>query len=190
MFTDEHKAYQRMGWGMAHESINHGAYEYARDDIHTNSIESFWVILKGGYRGTYRKMSPKHLHRYVTEFVARHNLRGLSTMEQMAALARGMIGQRLTYKATDREPGRRGDGRMSKNQEKQQECRRERMRRKKMWGDTTPPSNPEELAQAIFAYGPSKKKMGDQVDRLTPGRTVSRQLRTRPRQRNKGGNDQ
>ena len=106
VYTDEHKSYKRMGWGMNHESINHKRKEYVRDEVHTNSIESFWVSLKGGYRGTYRKMSPKHLQRYVTEFAARHNLRDLSTMEQMAALARGMVGKRLTYKElTDDEEG-------------------------------------------------------------------------------------
>ena len=43
-------------------------------------------------------MSPKHLGRYVQEFAGRHNLRDLDTVEQMAALARGMVGQRLRYR--------------------------------------------------------------------------------------------
>ena len=58
--------------------------------VHTNGIESFWALLKRGYIGTYHKMSVKHLHRYVTEFAGRHNVRSLDTIQQMAALALGM----------------------------------------------------------------------------------------------------
>lgn len=54
-------------------------------------------MLKRGYKGTYHKMSAKHLERYVTEFAGRHNVRGLDTLVQMAALARGMDGRRLRY---------------------------------------------------------------------------------------------
>lgn len=64
---------------------------------HTNGIESFWATLKRGSYGTYHKMSPKPLHRYVTEFAGRHNLRSLDTIKQMAALAVGMIGKPLRY---------------------------------------------------------------------------------------------
>ena len=57
---------------------------------HTHGIESFWALLKRGYHGTFHKMSRKHLHRYVTEFAARHNLRSLDTLEQMQVMARSM----------------------------------------------------------------------------------------------------
>ena len=43
-------------------------------------------------------MSPKHLDRYVTEFAGRHNVRELDTIDQMAFLAKGMVGKRLKYK--------------------------------------------------------------------------------------------
>ena len=42
-------------------------------------------------------MSPKHLRRYVNEFSGRHNARDADTADQMAGVARGMIGKRLTY---------------------------------------------------------------------------------------------
>ena len=50
------------------------------------------------YYGTYHKMSYKHLQRYVAEFAARHNVRDFATIDQMAALAKGMEGRRLMYR--------------------------------------------------------------------------------------------
>lgn len=64
---------------------------------HTNGIESFWAMLKRGYHGTYHRMSPKHLGRYVNEFAGRHNSRSLDTLDQMAAIMHGLEGKRLTY---------------------------------------------------------------------------------------------
>ena len=43
-------------------------------------------------------MSRKHLHRYVTEFAGRHNVRQNDTIEQMGLLVTGLVGKRLTYK--------------------------------------------------------------------------------------------
>ena len=95
IYTDEHRGYQGLD---NHETVNHSVGEYVNGQAHTNGIESFWALLKRGYYGTYHKMSPKHLHRYVIEFAGRHNLRSLDTIEQMAALAIGMVGERLRYK--------------------------------------------------------------------------------------------
>ena len=59
---------------------------------HTNGIESFWSMLKQGYKGTYHRMSAKHLQRYMNEFSGRHNVRTRDTLEQIAAIARGFGG--------------------------------------------------------------------------------------------------
>ena len=95
VYTDDHGGYQ--GMPFEHETVKHSISEYVNGMAHTNGIESFWALLKRGYHGTYHKMSEKHLSRYVREFAGRHNIRDLDTIEQMVALARGMIGKRLRY---------------------------------------------------------------------------------------------
>ena len=64
----------------------------------TNGVESFWVVLKRGYHGTFHHMSVKHLLRYVYEFAGRHNIRLLDTHDHMVAVAAGFIGKRLMYR--------------------------------------------------------------------------------------------
>ena len=95
IYTDDHRGYTGLE---NHESVKHSVGQYVDGMAHTNGMESFWAVLKRGINGVYHKMSPKHLHRYVTEFEGRHNIRSLDTIEQMAALAVGMVGKRLRYK--------------------------------------------------------------------------------------------
>ena len=54
-------------------------------------------MLKRAHKGTFHKMSPKHLDRYVTEFAARHNIREDDTIDQMGAVVLGMDCKRLKY---------------------------------------------------------------------------------------------
>ena len=95
VYTDEARAYQ--GMSFAHEAVAHSVGEYVRDQAHTNGMESFWSMLKRGYVGTYHKLSPKHLDRYVTEFAGRHNARAADTLDQMTGIVMGMVGKRLRY---------------------------------------------------------------------------------------------
>ena len=81
-----------------HEAVKHTVGEYVRGMAPTNGIESFWSMLKRGYHGTYHQMSPQHLDRYVGEFAGRHNQRPDDTVDQMAAMVRGMDGKRLRYR--------------------------------------------------------------------------------------------
>ena len=97
VFTDEHAGYARLSGSYEHRTVRHSVGEYVNGQAHTNGIESFWAMLKRGYKGTYHQMSAKHLARYVTEFAGRHNVRDLDTLSQMAALARGLEGRRLRY---------------------------------------------------------------------------------------------
>ena len=95
VYTDEARAYEGMPFD--HEAVRHSVGEYVRDQAHTNGMESFWSMLKRGYVGTYHKLSPKHLDRYVTEFAGRHNTRDRDTRDQMVGLVAGMDGKRLRY---------------------------------------------------------------------------------------------
>lgn len=69
VYTDEHRSYtglQRLGY--KHELVNHSGGEFARGDVSTNSIESFWALLRRGLYGTFHSVSAEHLQRYVDEF--------------------------------------------------------------------------------------------------------------------------
>jgi len=77
LLTDAHPAYFGLGQGKhKHESVNHIAFEWVRGDVHTNTIENVWSLLKRAVIGTYHKVSIKHLQRYLEEFTYRFNRRG------------------------------------------------------------------------------------------------------------------
>ena len=59
------------------------------------SDHTLWAVLKRAHKGVFHNLSPKHLHRYVTEFEGKHNVRDLDALAQMAALAPGLAGKRL-----------------------------------------------------------------------------------------------
>lgn len=99
VYSDEAAVYRTLEAWYKHEAVNHSVGEYVRQQAHTNGIESFWAMLKRAHKGIYHKFSPKHLHRYIAEFAGRHNLREGDTLAQMATLAAGMAGKRLTYAA-------------------------------------------------------------------------------------------
>ena len=95
VFTDEHQSYQ--GLPFDHATVKHSVSEYVNGMAHINGMESFWALLKRGYHGTYHKVSPKHLNRYVSEFATRHNVRQSDTIDQMRTMVRGMAAKRLRY---------------------------------------------------------------------------------------------
>jgi len=94
VYTDDALTYHSLP---NHETVRHSVSEYVKGKAHTNGVESFWSMLKRAHMGTFHKMSPKHLDRYVTEFAGRHNIREADTVDQMGMVAVGMIGKRLRY---------------------------------------------------------------------------------------------
>jgi len=61
--------------GYDHHMVDHSAKEYARGDVHVNTLEAFWSMLKRSIRGTHIHVSPHHLPKYLGEFEYRYNLR-------------------------------------------------------------------------------------------------------------------
>jgi transposase-like protein len=102
--TDEAPVYRIPGQAMAdHQSVNHSAKEYVRDDIFTNSAEGYFSVLKRGIYGVYQHVSEAHLHRYLHEFDFRHSNRAkLGVDDKMRAdrALLGAVGKRLTYQGT------------------------------------------------------------------------------------------
>ena len=96
VYSDDSSAYESLPFD--HATVKHSLSEYVRGDVHTNGIESLWSMLKRAHTGTFHKLSPKHLDRYVQEFAARHNLRDEDTIDIMASVAGGMRGKRLRYR--------------------------------------------------------------------------------------------
>ena len=106
VYTDEHRGYQGVGdLFFRHATERHSTGQYVDGRAHTNGIESFWALMKRGYHGTYHKMSPKHLHRYIAEFAGRHNVRGFDTIDQMTQMVKTFDGKRMTYRDLIRENG-------------------------------------------------------------------------------------
>ncbi len=95
--TDDFRSYRNLE-GYEHEFVRHSVGEYVEEMVHVNGIESFWSMLKRAHKGTFHKISKKHLHRYICEFAGRHNIRELDTIDQMKSLVIGMIGKRLQKK--------------------------------------------------------------------------------------------
>jgi len=61
-------------------------------------LENFWSLLKRGLKGTYVSVEPFHLFRYLDEQVFRFNSRKATDGSRFIAVARAIVGKRLTYK--------------------------------------------------------------------------------------------
>jgi transposase len=78
VYTDSYTTYDNlslMRQGYDHQRINHTAKVYVMGNIHTNTIEGFWSLLKRGIGGVYHAVSAKHLQSYCDEYSFRYNHR-------------------------------------------------------------------------------------------------------------------
>lgn len=76
--TDEWNSYKGLSKHYCHNVVEHGRGTYVIDNVHTNTMEGAWSILKRMIIGIYHVTSRKHLQLYVNEFVFRYNTRELS----------------------------------------------------------------------------------------------------------------
>ena len=108
LITDDLNLYQPVGRAFTggHHTVNHSAGEYVRKgtDIHSNTIESVFSLLKRGVYGTFHSISRKHLPNYLNEFEFRHNTRDLDDGERISAAIRQVDGKRLEYRESVEQP--------------------------------------------------------------------------------------
>jgi len=101
VMTDEAGQYMHLRKHFAsHGVVHHNHGEYARGEIHTNTIEGYFSIFKRGMKGVYQHCSKRHLHRYLAEFDFRYNNReanGLSDPERFENALAGIVGKKLLY---------------------------------------------------------------------------------------------
>lgn len=87
-----------------HEFVNHSIGEYVRGEAHTNTIESYFAIMKRGITGVYHHVSAQHLKRYLAEFDFRYNERSaleVTDAERATKAVQGVVGKRMTYQQPD-----------------------------------------------------------------------------------------
>ncbi|AMR31977.1 hypothetical protein A0256_11355 [Mucilaginibacter sp. PAMC 26640] len=98
LMSDEHVAYGTMDRLYEHQTIKHVLKEYVRGDVHTNTIENFWSVLKRGIYGTYHFISTKHVQNYLEEFAFRFNSRHITEAQRFDKLV-SLSSHRISYKA-------------------------------------------------------------------------------------------
>ena len=99
VYTDEHASYRNLGHWYEHQTVAHSVKEFVNGMASTNGIESVWAVLKRGYNEVYHQWTPKHMARYINEFVFRLNEGNVRvhTMRRIDSLIDGAVGKRLTY---------------------------------------------------------------------------------------------
>ena len=96
LHTDEARSYKSLKDKYVHETVNH-AMTYVRGNVHTNSLENFWSLLKRNLKGTYVAVEPFHLDRYLAEQCFRFNTnRSHKDGDRFRKLMTQIVGKRLT----------------------------------------------------------------------------------------------
>jgi transposase-like protein len=100
LVTDESGAYRKVGrkFRGGHETVKHGAGEYVRGDVYSNTVESVFSLLKRGVNGTFHSLTRKHLPNYLNEFEFRWNTRKMNDAERVSRAIRKVEGKRLEYR--------------------------------------------------------------------------------------------
>jgi transposase-like protein len=100
IITDDFSAYNGIGreYEGGHKSVSHSTKEYVRDDIHTNTAESSFALVKRGIMGIYHNVSKEYLHRYLWQFDFIWNNRKMNDGERIETAIKSAEGKRLMYK--------------------------------------------------------------------------------------------
>ena len=97
LYTDALLSYDGLATKYAHQVIDH-AVKYVDGNVHTNSMENYWSLLKRGLAGTYVSVEPYHLFRYLDEQAYRFNNRkNMNDFDRFSFAASQIVGKRLTW---------------------------------------------------------------------------------------------
>jgi len=96
MFTDAGLGYHGLDREYVHNVIDH-AESYVQGNVHTNTIENFWSLLKRGLKGTYVSVEPFHLFRYLDEQAFRFNQREGADGDRFRRTLQHVTGRRVTF---------------------------------------------------------------------------------------------
>lgn len=99
LVTDQAQHYKFRGFAQ-HDAVDHSKFEWTRGDVHTNTLEGFFSVLKRGLVGVYQHVDKHHLDRYLAEFDFRQNTRmklGYNDTQRAAIALQGVRGKRMTY---------------------------------------------------------------------------------------------
>jgi transposase-like protein len=96
IFSDELKSYDRLNKDYRHAVINR-AVESVRGKVHTNAMELFWSLVKRQLHGTYIRVEPFHLFRYLDEQAFLYNDRQVKDKDRFELACRQIVGRRLTW---------------------------------------------------------------------------------------------
>lgn len=78
VYTDDYPIYDKLSLHAnryEHRRIQHKQNIYVMGDVHTQTIEGFWSLVKNGLRGVYHSVSKKYLQTYLDEYSFRYNRR-------------------------------------------------------------------------------------------------------------------
>jgi hypothetical protein len=100
LMSDDNGSYGSIGHWYAggHHTVSHSAGEYARGDVHNNTMESSFAIFKRGLIGIHHAVSKEHLHRYLAHYDFLWNGRKLNDGERTALAIESSQGKRLMYR--------------------------------------------------------------------------------------------
>lgn len=97
LYTDALLSYEGLASDYAHQMIDH-AVQHVGGQVHTNGLENFWSLLKGGINGIYVSVEPFHLFRYLDEQAFKYSHRkDMTDGDRLDLAVRRIAGERLTY---------------------------------------------------------------------------------------------
>ena len=106
--SDTYVGYDGLDDGYVHRMVDHFAKQYVVDgDVHVNSMENFWTLLKRSLKGTYVRATPKHLEAYADEQAMRFNERYHTDAFRFHVVMSRVVGRRLTWKELVNKEGKK-----------------------------------------------------------------------------------